>query len=85
MKTTRLSTETVQSAALTLEGVDNIEGGDGLSLGVFSVGDGVTNDTFEEGLENTTGLFVDHCFDASDRHPNTAMMMMVKTYWLRYA
>lgn len=45
---------------MALEGVDNIEGGDGLALGVLSVGDSVTNDTLEEGLEDTTGLFVDH-------------------------
>lgn len=56
----RLTTETVQSAALSLESVDNVEGSDGLALGVLSVGDGVTNDTLEEGLENTTGLLVDH-------------------------
>jgi hypothetical protein len=27
---------------------------------VLSVGDGVTDDTLEEGLEDTAGLFVDH-------------------------
>jgi hypothetical protein len=57
----RLTTETVQGAALTLEGVDDVKGGDGLALGVLGVGDGVTDDTLEEGLEDTTGLFVDHC------------------------
>lgn len=85
MKKTRLSTETIQSATLALESVDNIKGGDGLSLGVFSVGDGITNDTFEESLENTTGLFVDHCLDASDGHPSIATIVMKETYWLRYA
>jgi hypothetical protein len=55
-----LTTETVEGTALALEGVDNIEGGDSLALGVLSVGDSVTDDTLEEGLENTTGLFVDH-------------------------
>jgi hypothetical protein len=45
---------------LALEGVDDVEGGDGLALGVLSVGDGVTDDTLEEGLEDTAGLFVDH-------------------------
>ena len=58
---TALTTETVQGAALTLQGVDNVEGGDGLALGVLSVGDGVTDDTLEEGLQDTTGLLVDHC------------------------
>ena len=55
-----LGTETVEGAAGALEGVDDVEGGDGLALGVLSVGDGVTDDTLEEGLENTTGLLVDH-------------------------
>ena len=61
----RLTTETVESAALSLEGIDNVEGCDSLSLGVFGVGDCVTDDTFEEGLEDTTGFFVDHCGDGS--------------------
>ena len=56
----RLTTETVESPSLTLEGVDNVERSDGLALGVLSVGDGVTDDTLEEGLENTAGLLVDH-------------------------
>lgn len=45
---------------MTLEGVDNVERGDGLALGVLSVGDSVTNDTLEEGLEDTASLFVNH-------------------------
>jgi hypothetical protein len=44
----RLSTETVKGSALPLESVDNIEGGDGLSLGVLSVGDGVSDDVLED-------------------------------------
>ena len=60
-----LTTETVQSAALTFESVDNIEGGDGLSLGVFRVGDCITDDAFEESLEDTAGFLIDHCCDAS--------------------
>ncbi len=56
----RLATEAVEGAALPLEGVDNVERGDGLALGVLGVGDGVTDDTLEEGLENTAGLLVDH-------------------------
>jgi hypothetical protein len=34
-----LTAEAVKSAALTLEGVDDVEGSDGLALGVLSVGD----------------------------------------------
>jgi hypothetical protein len=56
-----LSTETVEGTALALESVNNVEGCDGLSLGVLSVGDGITDDTLEEGLQNTASLFVDHC------------------------
>jgi hypothetical protein len=55
-----LTTETVKGASLALESVDDVEGGDGLALGVLSVGDGITDDTLEEGLQYTTGLFVDH-------------------------
>lgn len=55
-----LSTETVQSAALSLESVDDIEGGDSLSLGVLSVGDGVSDDTLKEGLQDTASLLIDH-------------------------
>jgi hypothetical protein len=61
-----LTTETVEGAALPLESVDNVEGGDGLALGVLSVGDGITDDGLEEGLEDTTGLFVDHGGDTLD-------------------
>lgn len=57
-----LTTETVQSAALSLESIDDIEGGDSLSLGVFGVGDGVSDDTLKEGLQDTSSLLVDHCF-----------------------
>ena len=55
-----LTTETVEGTALSLQSVDDIKRGDGLALGVLGVGDGITDDTLEEGLEDTTGLFVDH-------------------------
>ena len=45
---------------MSLESVDNVERGDGLALGVLGVGDCVADDAFEEGLEDTTGFFVDH-------------------------
>lgn len=45
---------------MSLEGIDNIERSDGLALGMLSVCDSITNDTLKEGLENTTGLLVDH-------------------------
>lgn len=45
---------------MSLESIDNVEGGDGLALGVLSVRDGITDDTFKESFEDTTGFFVDH-------------------------
>jgi hypothetical protein len=61
-----LTTETVQGAALALQGVDDIERCDRLALGVLGVGDGVTDDTLQEGLQDTTGLLVDHGRDTLD-------------------
>jgi len=60
-KARRLATKTVEGTALPLEGVDDVEGGDGLALGVLSICDRVADDAFEESLEDTAGLFVDHC------------------------
>jgi hypothetical protein len=86
----RLATETVQGAALALEGVDDIERGDRLALGVLGVGDGVTDDTLEEGLEDTASLLVDHCAPtlAGDRgrgRPRAGGRVGAATYWPRYA
>ena len=60
------SAETVEGSALSLESVDNVESGDGLSLGVFGVGDGVTHDVLQEGAEDGAGLLVDVGADALD-------------------
>ena len=61
-----LSTESVQSTSLTLESIDNVHGCDGLPLGVFGVGDSITDDVLKENLEDTTGLFVDESRDTFD-------------------
>lgn len=58
--------DTWKLTALALESVDNVKRSDSLALGVLSVGDGVTDDTLEEGLEDTTGLLVDHSGDTLD-------------------
>lgn len=71
-----LSTETVQGAALSLECVDDIERGDGLSLSVFGVGDCVSDDAFEERLQHTSGLFVDHCFEYISLTPSNLMCLL---------
>ena len=53
-----LSSESVESTALPLEGVDDIHGGDSLPLGMFSVGNGVTDDIFKEYLQDSTSFLV---------------------------
>ena len=60
------STETVEGSALSLEGIDDIEGGDGLSLGVFGVGDGVLDNVLEELSEDNSGLVIDEGADSLD-------------------
>ncbi len=39
---TCLSSEAVQSASLSFQGVHDVHGGDGLSLGVLGVGNGIS-------------------------------------------
>jgi hypothetical protein len=51
---------------LTLESIDDIERRDGLSLGVLGVGDCIADDSFEEDLEDASGLFVDEARDTLD-------------------
>ena len=51
--------ETVEGAALSLEGVDDVEGGDGLSLGVLGVDNGVADNVLEEASEDSAGLLID--------------------------
>ena len=45
---------------MALERIDDVERRDSLSLGVLGIGDGIADDTLEEGLEDTAGLFVNH-------------------------
>ena len=58
-----LTAETVQSTALAFQSVDDIHSSDGLALGVFGVGDGITDDVLKEDLKNTAGLLVDQAGD----------------------
>jgi len=61
-----LTSESVEGAALALESVDDIHGCDGLAASMLSVGDGVADHVLQEGLEDSTGLFVDHGADTLD-------------------
>ena len=60
----RLTSKSVEGTSLPLQGVDNIHGGDSLSLSVLSVGDGITDDVLEEDLEYSTSLLVDQAADS---------------------
>ena len=51
---------------MTLQSVDDVHGGDGLSLGVLGVGDGISDDVLKEDLEDTAGLLVDETGDTLD-------------------
>jgi hypothetical protein len=61
-----LTAETVQSAALAFQSIDNIHSSDGLALGVFGVGDGIADDVLKEDLKNPAGLLVDQAGDTLD-------------------
>ena len=61
-----LTAESIKSASLPLQGVHDVHGGNGLSLGVLSVGDGITDDVLKEHLQNSTSLFIDETRDALD-------------------
>ena len=41
-----LTSESVESSALSFQSIDDIHSGDGLSLGVLGVGDSITDDIF---------------------------------------
>ena len=62
----RSCTKAVDGAALTLEGVDDIHSSDGLATGVLGVGDGVTDNAFEEALEDLPAVVIDERADPLD-------------------
>ena len=61
-----LTSETVQGSALSLQGIDDIHGGDSLPLGMLGVGDGITNNVLKENFQDTTGFFIDETRDTFD-------------------
>ena len=54
-----LSAETVKSAALAFECVNNIHGSDSLSASVLSVSDCITDNVLKEDFEHSTSLLID--------------------------
>merc|ERR1740123_2454791 len=63
---TSLTSKSIQSTSLSLESIDNIHSSDSLPLGVFSVGDSVSDHVLKEHLQHTTGLLVDKSRDTLD-------------------
>ena len=61
-----LTSESVQGASLPLESIDNIHGSDSLPLGMFGVGDSISDDILKENLEDSPGLFIDEARDTLD-------------------
>merc|ERR1719320_2361955 len=64
------ASEAIESTSLPLESVDHIHGGDGLPLGVLSVGDRVPDHILQEDLQNTSCLLVDQSRDSLDASPS---------------
>ena len=58
-----LTTEAVQGAALALQSIDHVHGGDGLPLGVFGVSHSVADHVLKEHLQHAAGLLVDETGD----------------------
>ncbi|XP_040159943.1 uncharacterized protein LOC120898323 [Anopheles arabiensis] len=52
-----------KSAALTLQSIHHIHSGDGLTLGVFSVSDRITNHILQKYFQDATGFLVDEAGD----------------------
>lgn len=65
-KRVSLDTETVKSTAIALEGVDNVERGDGLTLSVVSVVGSILNNAHKELTENIANAVVDQERDTLD-------------------
>jgi len=53
------SSETVQSLALSLQGIHHIIGSDGLTTSMLSVGQSILDHVLEEHLQHSSGFFVD--------------------------
>ena len=53
------ASEAVDGSSLSLEGVNDVHSGHGFSASVLSVGDGVSDNAFEESLEDLSGVVID--------------------------
>lgn len=78
---TCLAAKSIQGASLPFQGIDYIHSSDSLSLGMFSVGNRITDHVLQENFEDTAGLLVDEPRDPLD----TAMSRQAPDGWLGYA
>jgi hypothetical protein len=65
-KLNSLTSETVESTALSLESIDDVQRSNSLALGVLSVSNGITDDVLKEDLQDTTGFLIDETRDTLD-------------------
>ena len=61
-----LSAEAVEGLSLSFQGVDDVKSSDCLSLGVFGVGDRISDNILEEDLEDSSSFFVNQTGDSLD-------------------
>merc|ERR1719244_669522 len=73
--------ESIQSATLTFESIHNVHCGDGLSLCMLRVGNGVSDHVLKKDLENTPSFLVDEARDPL----HTASPGKSSDGWLRYS
>jgi hypothetical protein len=60
------TSKTVECLSLALESIDGVNGCDGLTPSMLSVGDRITDGALKEDLEHTAGLLVDEARDTLD-------------------
>nr|XP_049463574.1 uncharacterized protein LOC125906866 [Anopheles coluzzii]XP_049463594.1 uncharacterized protein LOC125906868 [Anopheles coluzzii] len=77
-----------KSAALTLQSIHHIHSGDGLTLGVFSVSDRITNHILQKYFQDATGFLVDETGDtfhssAPSQTADGGLVMMSTGFSLR--
>jgi hypothetical protein len=61
-----LTSESVQSSALSFQGVDDVHCGDSLPFSVFGVCHGISDDIFQKHFQDSSGFFVDKSRDTFD-------------------
>ncbi len=73
-----LTTETVESAALSLQSIHDIQSSDSLASSMLGVGDSVLNNRLQERLENSSCFLIDEGRDSLD----TASTSQSSNGWL---